>query len=733
MAAEKPAEGDDRRRDDYAKKKESSRRRFAEISQQGRDIGRIPPPADPARRLSANRDFRFFCETYYPETFGLAWSADHLKVMRMIEQAVLEGGLFALAMPRGSGKTTLCECACQWAVVNGHRDFVCLIGSDEGHAVGMLDAIKAEGEENELLLADYPEVFAPIVALDGIANRCAGQLHQGERTRIGWTQREVVFPTINLDYWRATPALVDFVRPDGFSLASGSIIKVAGITGRIRGMKHKLADGRSIRPSLVVVDDPQTDESARSMTQSANREAVLSGAVLGLAGPGVKISGIMPCTVIRPGDMADSILDREKHPEWNGERTKMVYAFPTNEALWEKYAKLRNDGLRDGDGGRKATEFYRANREQMDEGSAVAWEERHNPDELSAIQHAMNLRLRDEPAFFAEYQNEPIPSDRLDEDALDADSIAAKLSQVDVRRVPADCTRLTAFVDVQKRMLYYVVAAWNDEFTGAVIDYGTWPDQQAPYFSLREARRTIADAMKSHRKTLFGHEEPASLEAQLLHALRACTETMLGAEYKREDGTLLRVERCLIDAGWGDSTAIVHQFARESEFAPVIFPSYGRPVGASHQPFSEYDPKPGERTGLNWRIPIPKAGRPGRYVLYDANFWKSFVMARLATVRGDPGCLTLWGRDAGRHRLFADHLTAEYRVKTTGRGREVDEWKLRPDRPDNHWFDCLVGAAVAASVAGSSFRPVERARKSRDRIKLSDLQAEKRRNRRPRR
>ena len=31
--------------------------------------------------------------------------------------------------------------------------------------------------------------------------------------------------------------------------ASGAIIKVAGITGRIRGMKYKRADGRSVRPS----------------------------------------------------------------------------------------------------------------------------------------------------------------------------------------------------------------------------------------------------------------------------------------------------------------------------------------------------------------------------------------------------------------------------------------------------------------------------------------------------
>ena len=109
-------------------------------------------------------------------------------------------------------------------------------------------------------------------------------------------------------------------------------------------MKYKRADGRAVRPTLVVLDDPQTDESARSLSQCATREGILAGAVLGLSGPGKKISGIMPCTVIRPGDMADNILDRDKHPEWNGERTRRVYAFPKNETLWGKYAQIRAEG-----------------------------------------------------------------------------------------------------------------------------------------------------------------------------------------------------------------------------------------------------------------------------------------------------------------------------------------------------------------------------------------------------
>ena len=233
--------------DPYEKIKDRARQRNAALALAGRDIGELPTIADPERKLKAANSFRFFCEAYFKLTFHLAWSADHIKVMNKIEEAVVRGGLFALAMARGSGKSSLAEVACIWAVLNRYRDFVCLIGSDEGHACDMLDSIKTELDANELLLADYPEVCFPIQSLDGISNRANGQLYKGKRTQIGWTAKEIVFPTI------------------AGSHASGAIIKVAGLTGRIRGMKFKRPDGKTVRPSLVVLDDPQTDESARSL------------------------------------------------------------------------------------------------------------------------------------------------------------------------------------------------------------------------------------------------------------------------------------------------------------------------------------------------------------------------------------------------------------------------------------------------------------------------------------
>jgi DNA invertase Pin-like site-specific DNA recombinase len=479
------------------------------------------------------------------------------------------------------------------------------------------------------------------------------------------------------------------------------------------------ADLQSAFASTQVVggDDPQTDESARSLSQCATREGILAGAILGLAGPGKKISGIMPCTVIRPSDMADNILSRDKHPEWNGERTKMVYSFPTEEKKWQRYGELRGESLRAYGDIRLATEFYAADREAMDAGAEIAWPERFNHDELSAIQHSMNLKLQDEAAFFAEYQNEPLPEVTSEADELTADQIASKTNRVQRRLVPVGCNHLTMFVDVQANLLFFVVAAWEDDFTGYVIDYGSFPDQQRPYFTLRDARLTLPLVTKA-----------SGVEGAIYAGLEQLTSTHLRREWRRDDGAMLRIERCLIDANWGASTDVVYQFCRQSAHAGIVMPSHGRFVGASSQPFSEYKRRPGDRVGHNWRMPNVAGKRAVRHVVYDTNFWKSFVHARLAVPMGDRGCLSLFGDSADQHRLFAEHLTAEYRVKTEGRGRTVDEWKTRPERGDNHWLDCLVGCAAAASIqgvvlegTGGASSPVKR-----DRVSFAELQRRRR-------
>ncbi len=85
--------------DPYEKLKERAAARNKALSLAGRDIGELPGVVSPERKEQAAGDFRFFCEHYFPMTFHLPWSPDHLKVMAKIEQAVLRGGLFAMPCP----------------------------------------------------------------------------------------------------------------------------------------------------------------------------------------------------------------------------------------------------------------------------------------------------------------------------------------------------------------------------------------------------------------------------------------------------------------------------------------------------------------------------------------------------------------------------------------------------------------------------------------------------------
>ena len=247
----------------------------------------------------------------------------------------------------------------------------------------------------------------------------------------------------------------------------------------------------------------------------------------------------------------------------------------------------------------------------------------------------MNLKLQDEAAFFAEYQNEPLPEEAADADELTPDQIADKTNRMLRGDVPISCNHLTMFIDVQANLLFYVVAAWEDSFTGFVIDYGTFPDQQRPYFTLRDARHTLAIATKI-----------SSLEGSIYAGLEQLTVDYLGREWKRDDGAVLRIERCLIDANWGSSTDVVYQFCRQSAHAGVVVPSHGRFVGASSQPFSEYKRKPGDRIGHNWRVPNVQGKRAVRHVVYDTNYWKSFVHARLAVPMGERGLPVTLRREA---------------------------------------------------------------------------------------
>ena len=162
-----------------------------------------------------------------------------------------------------------------------------LSGATDAAARSLLATIKSELVFNEKLATDFPEVCYPIRLLKNNARLCTGQLWDGKQTLITWSSDRVSFPTIPK------------------SKVCGATLSVAGLTGGLRGQMQTLADGTVIRPPVVILDDPQSRESAESKLQTQARLSIVQGDVLGMAGPGETISAVCPCTVIAKGDLAD--------------------------------------------------------------------------------------------------------------------------------------------------------------------------------------------------------------------------------------------------------------------------------------------------------------------------------------------------------------------------------------------------------------------------------------------
>lgn len=690
-----------RKDDTYEKYRESQAEISRERSSSGRDIGDIPPVVDQGRRDRGRNSLLAFCREYFPGRFRLGFADPHLTAIDRLQACTDSSGKFACAMPRGTGKTSLSEVAVIRAVVYGLRRFVLLEQATTPLAKASLKKIQREFEVNELLAADFPEVCYPIQKLDRISHRAKGQTYKREPTRIEWTDDGITLPTI----------------PGAAS--SGAVLRVAGITSAVRGLSAAGPDGAVLRPDLVVIDDVQTRESARSPMQTAEREATILNDLLGLAGPDIEIAAVMLCTVTYANDLSDRFLSHERHPEWQGVRTRMIESFPTDREKWDRYREIQREALQTGDKSKPETKYYLANREAMDAGGQVSWPDRMKPGEASGLQSAMNLYLSNPIGFAAEYQNEPETDTLHAAKELAPAAVASKLSNVPRLDVPRECTRLAAFVDCGGLIHWHVVLAADERFNVSVIDYGTFPKQNRSYFDASDPRPSMADVP--------GWEKYA--ETQRVHAgIIAVTNGILGRSYIRAGtGEAIKITRCLVDAGkWPEAVQLA---CRQSPHAAVLTPSKGYARSSNARPMSEWKKNPGERVGLNWRL-TSLGGAKGRQCVFDPDFWKSFVADRLLTPAGGAGCMTLFGDKPGVHELFADHVCAEYGTEESHRGGKFIKWRMRPDRRDNHWLDCLVGATVAASVDGLQWadsptltdtpRPVV-ARK-----KLSEIQAEKR-------
>jgi len=651
-------------------------------AQNVQDIG--PPPKKPrtkkwkTARLQSDESLQRHLEICYPEAFPLEWSEDHLRLFPAIERAADVGLLKALAMPRGSGKTSIMVRAGLWALLTGRRKYCCIVAATEIAARQLLKGIKAEILYNPQLAEYYGRELHCLIQMEGQSIRARGQRSSGKQTAPEWNADRICFGHIK-----------------GLEKTNGAYLTTAGITGQVRGQQTVSMKGEIVRPDLALIDDPQTKESASSETQCKARHETMMGDILGLAGPSREISAITTCTVIYKGDLADRLLDRQLSPNWQGDKMQMVTRWPDNQKLWDQYASIQSQDYIDGGDGSKATAFYEQHQAEMDKGGRVSWPARKG-NALSAIQHAYDLKIRDESAFQAEYQNDPLnDNDQIAFDLV-AEHISRRTIPVNRNEIPAEAETVTAFVDVQKELLFFALMAWTPSGRGTVIDYGTWPDQETAYFTKSKLRRPMSSL-------------PGSVDqnTDTYHALESLASDLFGRHLYRGDGATLGLQMMAVDAGYSESAAAVRRYCSESQFKGMIHPSIGKYIGANQLPWQQFVQGKRDQLGTHCRLQPPKTRAFGvRELLIDTNWWKTWAAERLISPIGSDRSINLFEAEPHQHRMFAEHCTAEDPTIVQGKtGNQVIEWKQNAGKPNNDYWDCLVGNCCLAGLLGVSVMP----------------------------
>jgi hypothetical protein len=606
-----------------------------------------------ARWERGKESLRAFCTEYMPQVFCWEFGPAHLAAIDKAEKAVLQGGLFALAMPRGSGKTCICEAAALWAVLYGYRKYAMLIAATNPKAEMVLDDLKQFLRRPGPLHEDFPEVEA-FATLDNIGFRCrALQLEDKKPSGAVWRTKRVVFPAI----WDAPNC--------------AAVIEGVGLTGDIRGRKHTRPDGSVCRPDLVVIDDPQTLESASSPMQTEDRESIVRKDILGLAGPGQKLAAMMPCTVIRRGDLADRLLDRTRNPDWQGERTAMLISWPRNMKDWEEYNEIRIEGVRTGDNGAAANKHYTKHRKKLDAGAEVSWEARKDKTDISALQTAMNLYFKlGKDAFMSEYQNEPLDND-VSLTALTPEIVCSRVNGLRPGEVRKEAKIVTAFADINRVGFHWAVCAFRHDFTGDVIQYGRWPGNE-PLWKENE------------------EDEAQALFRRLTQFVPWLTRQV----QLTQDGQLRKLDWFCIDCGYLTGT-VIRALAELNRQCPVpVRPSRG--YSSKH-----YRPPNKDRqiaVGENWDL---RTLQDAPTMAHNADVWKRNMMSAFMLPVGSPGGLSLFGNDPAMHKPFSEHVCANqlkrYIAGDDGR-YDIYDWQ---QTGSDDWGDAIVGCMVGAARLGA--------------------------------
>ena len=627
----------------------------------------VLPYHQSSRRKKCRVDLLQFIETYLKGWFPLPHSPDQIKTIRRLEHTALRGGNSAIARPRGTGKTQQTKAAALWSALYRHRRYILPFAATAKMARKNFANMSKALAQNSLLAEDWPEICLPIRAAYMRPNKSRYITVNGEPTQMECSATKLVFPYC--------PGVCLDAKQDGVV-----IMECAGVLEAARGLQHDTPTGETLRPDFAIGDDIQTKSSARSPSQCQTRIETIRGDFKHMAGPNKDLALVINATVIEKGDAADQLLDRDKHPEFEGERQRMVYEFPKAADLWKTYTELRKAGFKDGDKGAAANAFYKANRAAMDDGAVVGWDHGYSEKkgEISAIQAAYNIIADDgEAVFWAECQNQPIERVATQYE-LTADTILSRLTGIPRLISPPGTAHIIAAADVNFVGLNHVILTGRPDHAAHVAHYGKHPENDV--LIDRKAPRGLTDA-----------QAIANAIGQLAVKLN---DTIL-----QLDGKPRYIDALFIDCGYMRSTVL-------KAISAIRLPMKIYAVRGT--PSSRFKiKKDAIKSGTEWQvIDFPE----GRVFEINSDYWREQSQRAFLLSPGTPGSISLYGDTPEPHRRLAAEIAGEKLLDKTvsAAGNTFYKWTLTPGTP-NDLGDATTYAFAALNLAGADTRNAETA------------------------
>jgi hypothetical protein len=616
-----------------------------------RDVGRHTASKKLKEKRKLKKRLIWFLKIIFPLKFFRPFSKDQKEFIADLQKAIIHGGELCCALPRGEGKTTIIVGAIIWAILYGYRKYLAVIAAEQGEANKILEGIKIEMTSNEKLKSLFPEACHYISKLESLSQRATGQLSDGKPTHIKWKTDHIIFPQVKMN-------------KKYLEVCSGAVIEARGLTGRIRGMHQDLIDGRTIRPDFVLLDDPQTRESAKSPQQCTDREDIINADVMGLAGIGLPIAAVMAVTVICENDLADRFLNK-----WQSTRGKALYDIPEeHDKLWKEYIELRRKVRKEGkDKQRKESNaFYRKHKKKMDKGARVGNKHRLNKGDVSALQAVYNY-IADNGfnSFWSELQNDP-QSATSQVYEINLTIILSRTNGHGKNVIPEGCHFINAAIDVNYYALNWGIAAITNQLASFGIDYGRYPRGRNLWDDSMEnitAEQAIYDGVIDLVKTLHARQPELKL---------------VGVDGNYATDTVYRA---------------VEYLERILPIRVLVF----RGVGSEKYslPYSQKN-----LINKGYECHLSQSQR-GPNVIFNSHYWHMHLQKGFLLNPGSPGSFSFWGDNNTDHRTVANHILADKLTDIQSKGgKEIHKWVKRPgDR--NDLGDAFTMTEVGASIFGA--------------------------------